>query len=794
MTLDELESAAEEGDKAVEALLKDRTGSSVNRVKNDLTKKVDEAAADKLLTVCHGDQALRDRIKPYFHFLRTDRWGYPLVYPEKTFMVTTGADRRETGTHYTPKSLTEVIVKETLEPIVYVGPAEGKPREEWTLRTPAELLDLKICDPAMGSGAFLVQVCRWLSERLVEAWGQSEALGNAVTSEGVVVEKHNGYEPLRNDAEERLLTARRLIAERCLYGVDINPLAVELAKLSIWLVTLAKGRPFGFLDHNLRSGDSLLGIHDLEQLHYLDIKPGKGSSKKLFAQKIDHAVEEAIKLRFELRSRPIRDIRDIEIMGSLDDEARRALVLPELIADALVGEVLAASGKGIDTAVLSIESGAALEGDDNKVSALERRAHKGLGSDLPAGKPRRRPLHWPLEFPEVFGRDNRGFDAIVGNPPFAGGQKITGAFGVCYRNYLVNYIADGVKGSADLVAYFFLHAFQLLRQNASFGLLAVNTIAEGDTRQVGLERLISSGAAIYSAHPNEPWPGQAAVITSRVNIYKGEWSNGAMLSGQHVDIISAFLSSQNDWSPKRLSANTGLSFIGSYVLGMGFVLEADKAKRLLDSCPKYEDVLFPYLNGKDLNTHSQQKPSRWVINFWDWAEEKAKKYEEPYGIILENVKPERERRKENGEFQLRKPLPQRWWQYGEKRPALYHAIGRGKHFVEHPANWSAAERNLDRVLCIARVSKTVAFSLVPNNLIMSEAIVVFAVSGFAEFTLLQSSLHTVFAWQHSSKLKHDLRYSPSDAFETFPFPLNSDRPDLQHLGEMSRTQFSWTRN
>ena len=72
------------------------------------------------------------------------------------------------------------------------------------------------------------------------------------------VEKVNGYEPLRNDAEERLLTARRLIAERCLYGVDINPLAVELAKLSIWLVTLAKGRPFGFLDHNLRSGDTCL--------------------------------------------------------------------------------------------------------------------------------------------------------------------------------------------------------------------------------------------------------------------------------------------------------------------------------------------------------------------------------------------------------------------------------------------------------------------------------------------------------------------------------------------------------
>ena len=182
-------------------------------------------------------------------------------------MVTTGADRRETGTHYTPKSLTEAIVKETLEPLVYVGPAEGKPREDWELKSPAELLDLKICDPAMGSGAFLVQVCRWLSERLVEAWAQAEDAGKSITSEGEVVDEIGSREPLRKDTEERLLTARRLIAERCLYGVDMNPLAVELAKLSIWLVTLAKGRPFGFLDHNLRCGDSLLGITSLEQLH-----------------------------------------------------------------------------------------------------------------------------------------------------------------------------------------------------------------------------------------------------------------------------------------------------------------------------------------------------------------------------------------------------------------------------------------------------------------------------------------------------------------------------------------------
>jgi hypothetical protein len=323
VSLPELDDAAAKGRVALEELLKDRTASSASRVRNDLGKTIDEGSADKLLTACHADRSLRDRIRPYFHLLRTDRWGYPIVYPKGAFMVTSGADRRETGTHYTPKSFTAAIVKETLEPLVYVGPADGKPREEWELKSPAELLDLKICDPAMGSGAFLVQVCRWLSERLVEAWARAEDKGKNITSEGEVVDAIGSREPLRKDAAERLLTGGRLIAERCLYGVDMNPLAVELAKLSIWLATLAKGRPFGFLDHNLRCGDSLLGLTSLEQLTYLDMSPGKGSTKKLFASKIDQAIAQAIKLRSELRCRPIRDIRDVETMARLDEEARR---------------------------------------------------------------------------------------------------------------------------------------------------------------------------------------------------------------------------------------------------------------------------------------------------------------------------------------------------------------------------------------------------------------------------------------------------------------------------------------
>jgi hypothetical protein len=376
--LSELDAATADGDKALHALLQERTGSSASRIRNDLNKVVEENKAARLLTSCHGDKSLCDRVRRYFHLIRTDRWGYPLLYPNGTFMVTSGSGRRETGTHYTPQSLTLALVKSTLEPIVYLEPQAGVSRESWRLKSPAEILDLKICDPTMGSGAFLVQACRWLSERLVESWAHWEALGNAVTAEGSVVEVGAPYEPLRNSLDERLLTARRLIAERCLYGVDLNPLAVELAKLSIWLVTLAKNRPFGFLDHNFRTGDSLLGIDNLAQLKVLSMRPANGASKLLFAQNIDRAADEAIQLRAELRRQPIKDIRDVEAMVALDAQARRILELPVLVADALVADVFSAGDRDNDMGSLAIEAGGALAGQEDKILALRRRALRGL--------------------------------------------------------------------------------------------------------------------------------------------------------------------------------------------------------------------------------------------------------------------------------------------------------------------------------------------------------------------------------------------------------------------------------
>jgi hypothetical protein len=154
--------------------------------------------------------------------------------------------RRQTGTQYTPRSLTESVVEHALAPVVYIGPAEGKPPEEWQLKSAAQILDLKICDLACGSAAFLVAAARYLSARLVEAWetAQREHGANVqITPYGNPSSGQPQEELIPVNPDERGLYAPHIVVERCLYGVDRNHLAVEMAKLSLWLLTLQRNRP-----------------------------------------------------------------------------------------------------------------------------------------------------------------------------------------------------------------------------------------------------------------------------------------------------------------------------------------------------------------------------------------------------------------------------------------------------------------------------------------------------------------------------------------------------------------------
>ena len=779
--LAELESARLDGAARLTELLQDRSGSSASRLRNDLARPVDDTLADRLLTACQGHTKLRDRVKPYAHLLRTDPWGYPLVYPAGAFIVTTGSDRRETGTHYTPKSLTEAIVTETLTPLAYVGPAEGTQRDQWVLKSPAELLDLKICDPAMGSGAFLVQACRWLSDRLVEAWSQVQAAGKAVSVDGVVLEAGAAEEPLPRDSEARTLIARRLIAERCLYGVDLNPLAVELAKLSIWLVTLAKGRPFGFLDHNLRCGDSLLGIHTLDQLTELSMTPGEKGQQRLFGKDIEKAVHDAIKLRQRLREMPIRDIHDVEAMARLNAEARRCLELPGEIADAFVGTMFADGRNNsiLENAltVLAIQAEQAIHGSPDSRKSMFDNANSSLSIETPSGRGARKPFHWPLEFPEVFDMRD-GFDALVANPPYLGGRKIRGALGGVFLEYLTNNLFPNASANADLCAFFVRRCAMLSNAGGVNGFIATSSISEGDTRNFGLDYLLGNGWLLIRGASKFPWPGKASVTVSPIWLFNGIWGGDVVLNENKVASISPYLTEQSEreFDPFKLKANYELSYQGSIPLGKGFVIPAEIARAIIDTDNKYEAVIYPYLVGQELNIDPRHESSKWIINFHDWPLDRgaaAEPYKGPVAsdyplcldIIREYVYPERTRKKPNGDFALRKPLPQKWWIYGDKRPELYARLSK-----------------LDWALAVAtQATKYIAFGRVTGKRVYSNAIAIIASDDFSLAGIVSSSIHDVWARRYGSYNLMLIRYSPSDLFDTFPLPQDF-QDELRDLG------------
>ncbi|MFF6927645.1 Eco57I restriction-modification methylase domain-containing protein [Streptomyces californicus] len=784
---------------SIERELKEATGAtSVAQIRKALDGAGTVTA--ELHASAGNDDELAARTAPFAGLVDDDLRGEPRVFPAGSMVMVRSGNRRNTGTHYTPKMLAEEVVEHTLAPLCFSpGPADGAAVGTWKAKPAGELLKLRVLDPAMGSGAFLVSACRYLSDRVVDAW-----LRDGLPDD---IRKDVG----EDDRDELLRVARRLVADRCLFGVDRDPMAVELAKLSLWLVTLAKGRPFSFLDHALRCGDSLVGVIDVEQIKAFHLDSGARQLSPEVSRALDvteTVLSEAAELRREIEATPVHDIRSIRAKTEKLGAAEALSEQLRLAADAVVGAALAAEG-------ISDEEASDLTGEekaggkrgaaqfrDAKESAKERAyrnrlesvaglvataleeertAREEWGADDPgfsatefsdAGRQARgvvdrwlmgeraaavRPLHWPLEFPEVMGVGGAsGFDAVVGNPPFIGGKKLTGALGTDYREYLVNRLAGGTRGHADLCAYFLLRNLSLAPGRRA-GIIATNTIAQGDTREVGLDQAAADGWQVYRAIPSKPWPGTAAVVVSLL------WLGGRMgggersiLDGNDVGEITPGLGARSrvNGKPYRLAANAGQSFIGSYVLGTGFILPPDEARALIENDPRNAEVLFPYLNGADLNSRPDCGASRWVINFHDWSEEKAASYPDIYAIAEREVKPVRQRVKEDGTYALRKPLPLRWWQYADKRPALVKAIA-----------------GLEQVLVIALVSKTAMPVRQTTRQVFSHMLGVFATDSPAQLALMSSSMHYWWAVQQGSSMKGDLRYTPSDIYETFPSPV-----------------------
>lgn len=355
-----------------------------------------------------------------------------------------------------------------------------------------------------------------------------------------------------------------------------------------------------------------------------------------------------------------------------------------------------------------------------------------------------------------------GFDAIIGNPPFLGGKKISGAFGSNFREWLVSMLAVGKQGNADLVSYFLLRAMKLLGDQGKLGLIATNSVAQGDTREVGLDQLLEAGFKITRSIQSRTWPARSANLEYAA-IWGTRGSVGDTVARIADDVpvnrISALLEpcGRVDGNPYRLVENNGMAYIGCYTLGMGFVLEPDVADELRDADIRNSEVLFRFLNGEDLNSRPDCSASRWVIDFFGCSEQQARTYSAPYERLYRMVRPERA-----GKSDLVRKSP--WWLFFNTRPAMRKAISR-----------------LDHVLVITIHSRTVMPVRVSTGQIYSHALGVFATDSYADQSVLSSSLHQLWAVKYGSGIRTDPRYTPSDVFETYPRPAPS--PQLVKVGQ-----------
>ena len=598
------------------------------------------------------------------------------VLPTGSLYLQPGEERRRSGSHYTPQKLTAPIVETTLQPIFH---------QLGEHPTAEQILELKVCDLAMGSGAFLVETCRQLADALVKAWEREKTLtpspsprtgegdknkrgeerwevpevvrqkmvevarqfrkeptpseailwqalrgkkldghkfrrqqpiGSFIVdffcpAERLIVEIDGGIHETQRDLDQQrqelleslglrfirlsstlvdtnlplalqtlqtallspveeglemressapsalstpypllspsppveeglgmressppypllspsppvgeglgvrgsstidpLLLARRLVAQRCLYGVDKNPFAVNLAKLSLWLLTLSNDRPFTFLDHALKCGDSLVGLTSKE------IGSFTGTAQLSF-------LDGGTKIREELKQVEA-DRRWIQAIDTTDDRQMKQKyqawqrVEGILAEPRLAGQMkVAAFFNGKKT-----KERENLEKDYQTLLAQGTVAEKeAIVSGLTQGDRAVIPFNWELEFPEVFNRDNPGFDAIVGNPPFAGKNTTINGHPEGYVDW-IKIVHPESHGNSDLVAHFFRRAFTITRTGGSFGLIATNTIAQGDTRSSGLRYICNNGGVIYNATRRYRWPGMAAVVVSVVHLWK----------------------------------------------------------------------------------------------------------------------------------------------------------------------------------------------------------------------------------------------------------------------------------
>ncbi len=422
-------------------------------------RRVDEGVIRNVLLALATENTPQGRRRICYHDLGVEQLGS--VYER----VLEHEQRKATGSFYTPRAITEFLVRQTLAPLV-----EG--------RSAAEILSLRVVDPAMGSGAFLVAACRYLADQCELA---NISDGTWAAADVTVADR---------------TTLRRLVAERCLYGVDANPTAVQLARLSIWLTTLAADRPLTFLDHHLVVGNSLVGarLADLARPPRPSSRRGARSLPLIADQLTGDMAAHVLPARFQLA---------LEASDSIDAVRRKERLLASLTssgspfsnwvraADAWCAALLLAAPPttGLVTEWIAAATGAPTTLPPARLQATLRDAFDAAQQHST--------FHWELAFPEIFFdaeghvSGDGGFDAVIGNPPWG---MVRGDPALRFYSSSGHYSLQG-RGHTNRYQLFVERALGLVKPGGRVGLILPSGIAT-DHGSAALRRHLFDRTAI----------------------------------------------------------------------------------------------------------------------------------------------------------------------------------------------------------------------------------------------------------------------------------------------------------
>lgn len=638
----------------------------------------------------------------------------------------------DTQSHYTPDDLVQPLLKHSLDYLIADRLKAPNPE--------AALLDLRVADIACGSGHILLAAARRIATEL------------AVVRTGEEQPSPSAYR-----------TALRDVIRNCIYGVDQNPLAVELCKVALWLEAHVPGQPLNFLDHHIKCGNSIVGFVHREELD-------RGVPDEAFATMPGDDKE----LATELRKKNKRERKDRErgqhqlgptVNRQLNDFAKKwdeLSALPERGPDHIAAKKIAFAALASSHEAFALEQIAAIpiaqfytpktsanlrklitDADFRRYSEEGRTPQGEATAHAWATAREKRFFHWFLEFPDVIARG--GFDCILGNPPYLGGTDLRRTYGDGFCEYVQFQFTPA--GLSDLVVFFLRRTHVLLRQSGFLALITTNSVRDGRLRGDGLAQILLAGAQIVMAVRDVKWPGRANLVVSLVVIAAGNWNRTRFLDSSAVEYIDSFLEAGVEPEvAKSLFTNKDFMLEGSKTRGQGFFVSHETRLALISEDPRNAKVVLPILAGAEITDIPNQQPQRSAIFFADLPEERARDFSSAFAELERRVFAERSGGNDA-------TLAKTWWRFERPRGELYKRL-----------------RSYQRCFAACATAKYLNFVECPTDQLFTHGAKVFMTDRWDLYAIVQSTVHEVWARRYSGSHETRLRYSPSDCFDTFAFP------------------------